>query len=182
MLILVDRSCSTLWARAVEASGADIFRVIAVAQGISHSESTDRSDDNKFLYGHHHMQEIKQNPFYQVDESTNRDVAAKDGIVEIMERLSSYRLPALTQDNKEVDVEVAVMYDFTGRWMEICSKLHENEVNLSNNNGNSVPTSFCSVVLRPDGHVARIFRFNESSSLEEIEQHMQKIKTSMHMS
>ena len=151
----------------------DQFKVVAVASGISLSNTPDSFNSGKYLYNHEEMQKVIQNPHYKIDDSYETNVSPTHDVNRITEILSC-------RHQQEIHKGGEVVYDFTGRWMEICSDSNLSQHHLGENKSSPLQ-GFCSVALRPDGHVAGIFDFKNSSSLMEVKQHIQKVKISLHM-
>ena len=170
ILLLVDQSKFDLWKAAVVDMKAEHFRVVAVASGISRSNTANTLNNGKYACNHQEIQKALQNPYYKIDDGKETNLSPIDDVTRITEILSSRYQHEIHKGE--------VVYDFTGRWREICSNLSECQLS---ENKSSPPKGFCTVALRPDGHVAGIFEYKNSSSLTEVKQYIQNIRTSLYL-
>ena len=168
---MVDESHYDMWVNAVSGplKEESVFLIVAVKKRL---DSIEESESVSVSQAHHQAQEILQQPRYLIEGTDEMCVDEKNDSRK--ERTDIYLSSVVKREllsNKAVTDAMSV-HDFTGRWMEICS---------TSGNSEKDNALYCSVVLRPDGHIAAIFKPEECSTIDDIARNIFKLKKEMQL-
>ena len=166
---MVDESHYDMWVNAVSGplKEESVFLIVAVKKRLDSIE-----ESVSVSQAHHQAQEILQQPRYLIEGTDEMCVDEKND--SRRERTDIYLSSVVKRElltNKAVTDAMSV-HDFTGRWMEICS---------TSGNSEKDNALYCSVVLRPDGHIAAIFKPEECSTIDDIARNISKLKKEMQL-
>lgn len=153
---MVDESHYDTWIKAISGSPQEesVFMIVAVKKCLA---SVEEGKSISASQAHHQAQNILQQPRYVIEGTDEMCVDEKN---DSRRKATDTYLSSIVKKEvsaKTADTDRMLVHDFTGRWMEICSAsgLSENADAL-----------YSSVVLRPDGHVAAIFKPEECTNID----------------
>lgn len=168
---MVDESHYDMWMKAISSSPLEesIFMVVAVKKRIA---SVEEGESISASQAHHQAQNILQQPRYVIEGTDEMCVDEKN---DSRREATDVYLSSVVK--KEVSANTAnadrmSVHDFTGRWMEICSVSGVSE---------SADSLYSSVVLRPDGHIAAIFKPEECTNIDDIVRNLAMLKKEMQL-
>jgi hypothetical protein len=168
---MVDGSHYDIWTKAISGSPQEesVFMVVAVKKRIA---SVEEGESISASQAHHQAQNILQQPRYVIEGTDEMCVDEKND-----SRREATNVYLLSVVKKEVSANMAnadrmSVHDFTGRWMEICSVSGVSE---------SADALYCSVVLRPDGHIAAIFKPEECTNIDDVARNLAMLKKEMQL-
>ena len=168
---MVDESHYDMWIKADSGflQAESVFMIVAVNKRVTSAEVGESISASQ---AHHQAQNILQQPRYVIEGSDEMCVDEKNesrrGATDVY--LSSIVKRELSTGTAKSDV--ISVHDFTGRWKEICSTFGHSETE---------DMTYCSVVLRPDGHIAAIFKPEECSSINDIARNISILKQEMQL-
>lgn len=168
---MVDESHYDMWMKAISGSPPEesVFMVVAVKKCRA---SVEEGESSTASQAHHQAQNILQQPRYVIEGTDEMCVDEKND-----SRRAATDVYLSSVVKKEVSAKTAVadrmlVHDFTGRWMEICSTSGVSE---------SADALYSSVVLRPDGHIAAIFKPEECTNIDDIARNLAMLKKEMQL-
>ena len=187
VILLVDGCHFNLWEKAVETQGRGAFTVIAV-QGQGQGQGG-QGQSSEVKYDHTYLQAMMQTPHYALDGPSPEGEQGPTGTAGVTRALIKTALSAEypnrvnamnIQDGEGREAE-RVMYDFTGRWRDICSKAVLGTGGVTGGHSKDRGEGYCTVAIRPDGHVTHVLPFQEAPSLEQAVEHLNSIRTTLHI-
>ena len=138
VILLVDESHYDIWSKEACPS---VFKVVAVKK---YSEVHSMK--------HQEVQKILQQPYYNITETANVDTDEKnESRQEAQNDLISMIMKSEDVKDSRRDM-ITTSHDITGRWSSICSTFLK-----GSGEGDVESGLYCTVAIRPDGHIAAIF-------------------------
>lgn len=169
----MDDSQYDFWESAGGDPNDSMFRLVAVRRGRVRPEGSSSAFSP---LEHCEVQKVLQQPHYNIDgaEGSSPDNKNED------RRDEETVLMGKILQNEEGDGDATCsrtsVHDFTGRWMEICSRYEKDKGIALGVSGSAL---YCSVAVRPDGHVAAIFLPQDCSTHEKASKNMSELRRTL---
>lgn len=173
--ILVDESHYDSWASAVGDQSDSMFRLVAVRSGGVRAEG---ASSTVGPLEHSEVQKVLQQPYYNIDgpEGSNSDKKNESRRGE-----EAILMNTILQDvvgDSDATCSRTSVHDFTGRWMEICSRYEKEKGSALGVSGSAL---YCSVAVRPDGHVAAIYLPQDCSTHEKASKNLSELRSTLNL-
>jgi hypothetical protein len=158
--LLVDDSQYDLWASALGGQNDGLFRLVAVRRGRILPEGASSTVSS---LEHCEVQKVLQQPYYNIADPDGSNSDKKNESRRDEEALLMETIVRNEVENGDAACSRTTVHDFTGRWMEICSRYRREGGSAPSVSGSAL---YCSIAVRPDGHVAAIFLPEDCSTHE----------------
>lgn len=166
----MDDSQYDSWAGALSDQGDSMFRLVAVKRRRVRAEA---GSSALSPLEHREVQRVLQQPHYSIDSTEGIKPDQKND----SRREEEAILMAAVLQNEEAEDAGSnriVAHDFTGRWMEITATFER-----GSSTGVSGLDLYCSVAVRPDGHIAAVFLPRDCSTHEKAMENMSELRKTL---
>jgi hypothetical protein len=171
----VDYSQYDSWASALGSQIDGSFGLVAVRRGRIRPEG---AVSTVSAFEHCEVQKVLQQPFYSIDgpdgsNSDKKNESRRDEEAALTETILQNEV-----GDGDATCSRITAHDFTGRWMEICSRFQKEKGCAPGVSGSAL---YCSVAVRPDGHVAAIFLPEDCSTHEGAHRNVSELRRTLNL-